>query len=344
MKIMLMDTSKLVNLILPSEVFGNYWIVNSEKQNLVSVEAQDGEWVLKSNSDVKVFRNGNALTDVRLEYEKFYTLKNVLENKSYVIYISPVYDTNAIQLNISLSDVSSWYIGNNTAGDYTTAFNNIISYEQNGFARNQLKLNYNNGVYTIYNLNPQIPMYVNGIVTDSEELHYGDTIFILGFKLSMVGDIFYMNNPNKLVKYDAKSFINRSLPKLDYTKISPDPDAVIEMYKKEDYFLKPPRFDEKLEEKNLQVDPPPGGQKQEDMPAILTMGSMLMMGMSSMITGVVTFANIINGNTTLAESWTQLLTAAAMLSCMLILPSVTRLYNKHRKKVYERKRQETYSA
>ena len=116
------------------------------------------------------------------------------------------------------------------------------------------------------------------------------------------------------------------------------------MYKKEDYFLKPPRFEEKIEEKTLQVDPPPGSQKQEDMPAILTMGSMLMMGMSSMITGVVTFANIINGNTTLKESWTQLLTAAAMLSCMLILPAITRMYNKHRKKVYERKRQETYSA
>ncbi len=344
MKIMLMDSSKLVNLLLPSEVFGNYWVVNSDRENLVAIEAQDGEWVLKSNSDVKVFRNGNPLTEVRLEYEKFYTLKNVLENKSYVIYISPIYDPTAIQLNISLSDVSSWYIGNNTAGDYTTAFNNIISYEQKGFARNQLKLNYNNGVYTIYNLNPQIPMYVNGIVTDSEELHYGDTIFILGFKLSIVGDIFYMNNPNKLVKYDAKSFISRSLPKLDYSKISPDPDQVIEMYKKEDYFLKPPRFDEKIEEKTLQVDPPPGSQKQEDMPAILTMGSMLMMGMSSMITGVVTFANIINGNTTLAESWTQLLTAAAMLSCMLILPAITRMYNKHRKKVYERKRQETYSA
>ena len=33
-----------------------------------------------------------------------------------------------------------------------------------------------------------------------------------------------------------------------------------------------------------------------------------------------------------------------MLSCMLILPAITRMYNKHRKKVYERKRQETYSA
>ena len=38
MKIMLMDTDKLVNLVLPTEVFGNYWVVNSEKENLVGVE------------------------------------------------------------------------------------------------------------------------------------------------------------------------------------------------------------------------------------------------------------------------------------------------------------------
>ena len=35
MKIMLMDATKLVNLVLPKEVFGNYWVVNAEKQNLV---------------------------------------------------------------------------------------------------------------------------------------------------------------------------------------------------------------------------------------------------------------------------------------------------------------------
>ena len=85
MKIMLMDTTKLVNLMLPSEVFGNYWIVNAKRENLVSVEAIEGAWVLKSNSDVKVFRNGNALSEVRLEYEKFYTLINVLQGDSYVL-------------------------------------------------------------------------------------------------------------------------------------------------------------------------------------------------------------------------------------------------------------------
>ena len=75
MKIMLMDATKLVNLILPTEVFGNYWIVNDKKENLVSVESVDGSWVLKSNSEVKVFRNGTAVDDVMLENEKFYTLK-----------------------------------------------------------------------------------------------------------------------------------------------------------------------------------------------------------------------------------------------------------------------------
>ena len=81
MKIILMDTVNLVNLILPNEVFGNYWIVNSNRENLASVEAVDGKWVLKSNSDVKVFKNNVVVNESIIEVEKFYTLKNVLKNR-----------------------------------------------------------------------------------------------------------------------------------------------------------------------------------------------------------------------------------------------------------------------
>ena len=297
-----MDESKLVELILPSEIYGNYWVVNSEKENLVNIEAIDGAWVLKSNSDMKIFRNGNPLTDVHIEEEKFYTIKNTTTGKSYVIYVCPIYDENAIQLNITLENNSSWYIGNNVAKDYTAAFNNIISYEQNGFARNQLKLIYQDGVYTIFNLNPQIPMYVNGVLTEAEELEYGDTIFILGFKLSLIRDIFYMNNPNKLVKYDAKFFTTRIAPSLDYSKIPKEPDPQIEMYSKEDYFLKPPRFDERIEEKTLVIDPPPNAPNKEEMPAILQMGTMLMTGMTSVTTGVTTLVTVFNGSVPLKQA------------------------------------------
>ena len=344
MKVVLMDTAKLVELILPEEVYGNYWVVNSEKENLVNIEAIDGAWVLKSNSDMKIFRNGNPLTDVRIENEKFYTIKDTATGKSYVIYVCPIYDENAIQLNITLENNSSWYIGNNIAKDYTAAFNNIISYEQNGFARNQLKLTYNEGVYTIFNLNPQIPMYVNGVLSEAEELEYGDTIFVLGFKLSLIRDIFYMNNPNKLVKYDAKFFTNRIVSSLDYSQISKEPDPQIDMYSKEDYFLKPPRFDERIEEKTLVIDPPPAAQSKEEMPAMLQMGTMLMTGMTSLTTGVTALITVFNNGMTLSQALPSLLTALIMLLTMLILPLATKVYTKHQKKVYERKRQATYSA
>ena len=345
MKILLMDTKKLVKLILPTEVFGNYWIVNENKENLVSVEAQDNHWVLKSNSEVKIFRNGTALSETYLELEKFYTLKSILQNRSYVIYVCKVYDDEMMQLNISLNkNVLSWYIGNNNVRDDNSNFPNIISYEQNGIIKNQLKLTYNDGVYEIYNLNTQIPMYINGIYKEYEKLRYGDSIFILGLRLSIIKDIFYINNPNKLLKYDAQYFIVRSIPVLDYSKITTQPDPAIELYKKEDYFLKPPRFDERIEEKNLVIDPPPGAQKQEDMPAIFTMGSMLMMGMSSIMTGVITLTNVMNGTVALKDSWPSLLTTAGMFTCMLVLPTLSRKYNKHKKKKYEMKRQATYCA
>ena len=349
MKIMLMDATKLVNLVLPIDVFGNYWIVNDRRENLVNVEAVENNWVLKSNSEVKVFRNGTAVDETLLEAEKFYTLKNVMRGESYVIYTCPVYDTGAFQLNINLNAAAgggtmSWYIGNNGGQDNASSFPNIISYEQPGIAKNQLKLTFSNGVYAVYNLNPQIPMYVNGIPCEQADLKYGDTIFMLGLKVSVIRDIFYVNNPNKLVKYDSSVFQLRSIPTLDYSKIPTESDPVVEMYKKEDYFLKPPRFDERIEEKNLTIDPPPQKQKQEEMPAILTMGSMMMMGMSSIMTGVITLTNVLNGTTPLSSAAPSLLTASAMLICMLVLPTVSKMYNKHKKKVYERKRQASYST
>ena len=143
MKIMLMDASKLVNLVLPKNVFGNYWIVNDRKENLVNVEAVDDNWVLKSNSEVKVFRNGTAVEETLLEVEKFYTLKNVMQGESYVIYTCSVYDDDSFQLILNLNSVqglTSWYIGNNGGANNGPAFVNIISYEQPGIARNQIKL------------------------------------------------------------------------------------------------------------------------------------------------------------------------------------------------------------
>ena len=85
MKIMLMDATKLVNLVLPNDVFGNYWIVNANKENLVSVQASEGNWVLKSNSDVKVF----IYHHIREEEQAFYGF-NTLEEKELFLRLMSV--------------------------------------------------------------------------------------------------------------------------------------------------------------------------------------------------------------------------------------------------------------
>ena len=340
MKIMLMGSVRIIELVLPNQVFGNYWIINDEKVNLASVEANDNNWYLKSNRDVKVILNGSIVDSALLQPEKFYTLKNIVEDKSYVLYVCKVYDEKAMQLTIN-SDIKEMYIGNNSTNE--NGFVDIISYEQNGISHNQLKVVINNNQYSISNLNPIIPMYVNGILVNYADLNYGDFVFILGLKITFINNIIYINNPNNLVKFDSKYFQNVNKNKLDYSKITNDPDPTVELYKKEDYFLKPPRFDEKIEEKTLQIDQPPASQQTEEMPAILTMGTMMMMGISSLTTGVVSIVNIANGTTTLAQSWPSLLTTAAMLTCMLIIPTLSRMYTKHKKKAYERKRQATYS-
>ena len=60
MKITLMDVNKLVDLVLPNENFGNYWIKNANDENLVQVSASDLGWTLKSNSDVKIINKWNS--------------------------------------------------------------------------------------------------------------------------------------------------------------------------------------------------------------------------------------------------------------------------------------------
>ena len=54
MKIILENNNTIVKTILPEIISGNYWIVDCEQKNLINVEAENGAWVLKSNTEVKI--------------------------------------------------------------------------------------------------------------------------------------------------------------------------------------------------------------------------------------------------------------------------------------------------
>mgnify|MGYP004479714407 CR=1 FL=1 len=63
------------------------------------------------------------------------------------------------------------------------------------------------------------------------------------------------------------------------------------------------------------------------MPAILTMGSMLMMGMSSIMSGMTTVTNLVSGSTTFVKAIPSMLMTLGMIFTMLIIPALTKKYN-----------------
>ena len=75
-------------------------------------------------------------------------------------------------------------------------------------------------------------MYINDLLAESAQLQYGDYIFVLGLKISFINNILYINNPNRLLKYDGNLFSNRTKPKLNLAEIGSEQELNIELYKK----------------------------------------------------------------------------------------------------------------
>ncbi len=343
MKIMLLDKTQIVTLILPNEIYGNYWITNAKGENLINVEAIDGRWVMKSNTDVKIYRDEMFFNDTDVVDDLVLTLKNLETDEDYDVYCSKVYDDKAIQLKYNFEEAFTFYIGNNDAVREGNVFPNWISYDHSLMAYNQLQISYGKGKLFLRNLNSKVRVYVNNGIFQEGYINSGDIIFVLGFRFSIIRDIILLINPSYLVKYDTSKFTNVVSNELNYDEIEETPDSYVEVFDKKDYFLRPPRFSERVEKKSIVIDPPPNEFKDESLPAILTMGPMVVMGMGSCVTGVLALLKVMNGEATWRDSISSIITAFAMIAAMVVFPSITKAYNKNLKKKKEKQRQKLYS-
>ncbi len=342
MKIMLLDKAQIINLILPNEVYGNYWITNAHKENLVNIEAIDGRWLIKSNSDVKVCKDSNVYDNLEITDGLVITLRNLESNEDYEVYCTLVYDNQALALKYNFNEAFTFYIGNNNASKEGNVFANWVSYDNEDMAYNQIQISYGKGKLFLKNLNTKVKLYVNNSLFNEGYIENGDVVFILGFRFSIIRDIFLLINPSYLIKYDTSKFTVAQKPQLDYDAIEESPDSYVEVFDRKDYFLRPPRFSERVEKKTITIDPPPNEFKDESLPAILTMGPMVIMGMSSCVTGVLAFLRVMNGETTWKDSIGSIMTAFAMMAAMIVFPSITKAYNKHSKQKKEKQRRKLY--
>lgn len=319
------------NIILPDVVFGNFLLEykdsNSNTDKLVNIGSENGKWKLLKDDNIKITHNNVVCDECILELYKYYFLELMDKKENIILYCEPTYRENILEYSIVADSTIS--IGKSNDNDITIN-NNIIG-------EKAIILNYKDKMWSIENVLSSIPVFVNGDNVRTKVLHYGDQLFLMGTTVIFMKDIVIVNGmPNTVIVNHKFEILKKK--KLEYKIV----DEELELYSKEDYFSGSPRLKPGINKITVAVDNPPEKEKDEEKPLLYVLGPMLTMGMMSMVTAYSAFSGIINKTQTIKSSLPTLLIALAMLSSMVLWPSLSRRYEKKQKIKREKKRKDRY--
>ena len=346
MKVILQDNTKLITLDLTKDVTGNYWLRDSKKNNLVNIEGIDNKWILKSNIDIKIIKdinnktndlltNVNQIDSVELNIFQNFYLIDINTKQIYKIFVLPTYDNTMIQLTVDFINHKNIIIGNDKSA--------TINCSNPLFEKKQIEIKFENNILYIVNNNPKLSMYINNILEKEKSLINGDLVFIDGVIFTFVGNILIINNPNNTIFYDSMKLTKRALPNNPIKDYTTETETFVEAFNKNEYFQRPPRFKRMIEEKEYNIDAPTiNNSNNDEMPLIYTMGPMMLMAVTSIMSSFTAVSNVLSGKSTFKENMTPIVTTIAMLGSMVVFPFLQRMYTKNSKIKKERKRRKKY--
>ena len=341
MRVSIIKLLKIQNLLLPDKVEGSYWIDGIDgsgvKSNLISIEAADGKWRLTSNDEVFCVENGKYIPFKYLEEGKFYSIKNSITNEYFMLYCSQILD------NYKCYDIEEQM---QNGVDIGSDVNNSIIY--NLLDSKNCCIKYiDNKIYVVDNKS-KFGVYVNDIrVLETMQLKVGDVIFICGIKmvLSISTDnkhCIYINN-GTITNTDIKLPLITNGTSNSTPFEESEQEVEFPLYDEKDYFHKTPRFFQKNTPLVLQIDPPPAKISNENSPLLLTIGPMITMSMTSMVTGYIALNGVMNGNSTWQNAIPSLVICCAMIASVFIWPLFTKWYERKTREKNEELRQEKYN-
>lgn len=338
MKVILIKNNRLYSYILPREVKDNYWITDIDSfdnvRNLINVEAQNGEWVLVSNYDTHIVDAVNMYEKFALSEYHFYSIKNDSEKSIYYLYAIPDIEKTYTAYNIL----------DNTILSIGKSFDNDIVYNNVLVSEFHAKLEYNNNSWIIHDNASRMGIYVNDKkIEESYSLSYGDIIFIAGLKIVVMKTFVLINNvlDNVNIKTNLLKVREPDNYMIDNTKESEE-ELNRNLYAKEEYFYRSPRFIEDIVKEAVSFDNPPARMNMEEPSLILTIGPMFTMALTSFSTAFGTINSISNKSMTIQQALPSLIMAGSMFLSMLIWPIISRVIEKKRRKKKEAERIKRY--
>ena len=361
MRVSLIKSEIVKDLILPKEITGSFWLTdfdeNGNEKKILNIEATQDGWVANSNNDVFCILNDKRVDALILRDYNFYLLKDRNDSSFMILYCSPVNDPK-FQLYQVDSMVNGITIGSDNRADifYSSEFVapfhariSLLSLEANynPSMKNRLIIKEEDEKYKVKS--NRWGVYVNNKRVHKQQiLDNNDTIFIMGLKviISKLGNKYLcaVNKPNDTVRIKGFTPVQRSMNSNQNEEVIDDSEDIeMELYKSSDYFYKKPRFVNKLETLELSVDAPPAKEEDPNTSLILTIGPMLTMSMTSLVMGYSAINNVTNNNGSWNNAIPSIVICVAMFASILIWPAITKKYEGKRRRKKEKERQAKYS-
>ena len=336
MRVILFNGNRLSRLILPQKIEGSFWLTDelNNNNNIVNIEAKDGKWILKENDEAKIIFGNSYTSEVELMPNYFYFID--YNGKKMFLYSENVFDKTIKYYKVG--ENTSLTIGKDTTQD--------ILYENAYITNNYLNLTFTKEGWNV-TIQQTSNIYINNslLLNLNKKLNYGDTLFILGLRITVYNGMISINNPSNFVTINGNKLVETSFESnLQTDKNIPESDQIkeIDFYKDDDYFFKKPRLRRFIEEYELKMAQPPKKSQKQEMPLLLTLGPAFTMGLVSVVTLFNAITRMISGQQKLAQAIPTLITSASMLLSSLVWPNLTKRFNKKLQKQKDKERTEKY--
>ena len=337
MQIVLIKSNRLYKTDFPNGSINTYWIKdfdsNSNLRDLISIDKKGEDWYIFSNNTCYLEADNKQVKQTKLDINTFYTVKIVEENRNISSALLYVYEEN---------DPSYTTYAVTEKGEYTIGRENSqnIILGKNYIAPSQATLIKNENGFFIKANDNKYGIYVNNNRVVSKSLEPGDIVFILGYNLIVLDDYIIINGE---VNINSDHIVRKDLPKYTEKLIETEEDDNASIYGENDYYSRQPRFVTSIVEETLQIDSPPSKVEPDDTPLFYTIGPMITMTMTSVVSMSTSIVNLTSGK---ASTWSvvpAIVVSVAMIASTILWPSLMRRFTKKKQKEKEEERQKKYT-
>ncbi|MGN0202923.1 MAG: type VII secretion protein EssC [Coprococcus sp.] len=325
----LISKDRIQTIALPEKIAGQFRLsmTKGEKAlNVLNVEGIGGRWILKSGSrTILMNTRGEPAKSIEAQPYEMYYFKAKDNTSKGIVFCEPVTEDRCIFRKLAFKEDVKITIGRGPKSG--------MCYSRPFVSTKHACLSYSHGKWELEDCGSANGTFVNSCAVTRTELKAGDIIYILGLKIIIGSDFIAYNNPDGRVGLNLPQAMVFETGILQVQEEAEN--AAADEEDSEEYYSRSPRFMREIEAPTISIDSPPQNQIGQEMPMALVLGSSVAMGMMSAVMLV---------SAVISQNVMSMATGSIMLVSTLLLPVITRRYERGYRRKREKLRQEKYTA